>query len=403
MLSLKRIISVFLLVFAGYFFVLPFAFGQSETPTPTPDNSSQLAQKQKEIEELEKKLKEVQGQSKTLSSQISVMDNQIRLTELRVSATEEELETLNENINIARERILTLEESLNKTVEVLLNRIVATYQVGSLQPLEVMLSSNGITDAFTRLNYLRLVQLHDKQLIYETQQAKNDYINQKEIFEEEKTKVEKLQAQLVAYTKQLDNEKAAKQSLLSVTKNDEKRYQQLLSEARRQIASFKSFASSQGGSSILPPQPSPDGWFFNQRDERWGNNNIGSSPEKVWEVGCLVAVTAMLRKQRGEGITPADVARQSQYFFSNTALMLIPWNDGRFSSRGKDMGAIDSRLASGQPVIVGLYAGPFGTHFIVLKSGSSGNYTMNDPWNGPDLRFSDYYSDSQIFQYGYLL
>jgi hypothetical protein len=83
--------------------------------------------------------------------------------------------------------------------------------------------------------------------------------------------------------------------------------------------------------------------------------------------------------------------------------MLIPWAGGRFNSIwSADLGSIDSQLSSGKPVIVGLKSGPFGTHFVVLKSGSNGDYIMHDPWNGPDLKFSDYYSTGQIFQYGYL-
>jgi hypothetical protein len=47
-------------------------------------------------------------------------------------------------------------------------------------------------------------------------------------------------------------------------------------------------------------------------------------------------------------------------------------------------------------VIVGLFSGP--DHYIVLKSGSGGNYVMNDPFmeNGGDKNFTDKYSVSNI-------
>jgi hypothetical protein len=110
----------------------------------------------------------------------------------------------------------------------------------------------------------------------------------------------------------------------------------------------------------------------------------------------------MVLKQKGENISPAEVAANSSYYFSNTASMALPWAGGRFTSVWSgNTGEIDSRLSSG-PVIVGLNAGAYGTHFIVLKGGSGGNYTMNDPWYGPDLAFSSHYSTGQIFQYGYL-
>lgn len=385
------------------FFRVDIVKSQTPTPTSAPDNSKQQEELQARINELQKKVSDLQGQAKTLFSQIAVMDGQIKLTEYRIDSTKAQLLSLSVDIDTADKKIGNLEKDLSGLTHVLINRIVATYKVGTSPSFQILLASNSVSNFFTKLNYLKIAQAHDKKLIYDTQQAKTDYANQKNIFEEKKKKVESLKDQLEAYNTQLDSEKQSKKQLLSVTQNDEQKYQRLLREAEAQIRSFKSFSAAKtGGSpSILPAQPSPDGWYYNQRDERWGRNNIGASPEQVWEVGCLVTSTAMVRKQRGENITPADVARESSYFFANTAMMLMPWN-GMFTSRGKDLGAIDSFLAGGKPVIVGVYAGPYGTHFLVLKSGSGGNYVMNDPWYGPDLNFSDHYSTSQIFQYGTL-
>jgi hypothetical protein len=178
----------------------------------------------------------------------------------------------------------------------------------------------------------------------------------------------------------------------------------MLSEAKAQVNAMKSFSTSKvsGGGGVLPPQSSPDGWYYNQRDSRWGNSSMGSSGEKVWEVGCLISSIAMVLKKHGDGVTPGDIAGNSSYFFSNTAYVVLPWAGGRISSSwGYSQSAIDSKLSSGEPVIVGLRAGSYGMHFVVLKSGSGGNYVINDPWYGPDLQFSEHYSTGQIFQYGW--
>jgi len=389
---------LFLLVSASF-----LAHAQTATPTPTSTtNSANSSELNKRIAELEKKLAETRSQANSLSSQIGVMDNQIKLTEARINFNKQQILDLTLDIDSATKRVKNLEGSLSNVSKVLINRIVTTYEVGAIEPIHVLVSSTDISDLIKRANYLKIVQAHDKKLMYNAQQARNDYENQKNIFEDKKAKIETLKSQLEGYTAQLDADKISKEKLLVTTQGDEKTYQRLLNEAKAQISSFKSFSSSQGGS-VLPPQASPDGWYYNQRDSRWGNNSIGSSSESVWQVGCLVTATTMLRKQRGENITPADVARESSYFFSNTAMMNNPWNGGRFTSKWeKGTSGIDAKLSSGQPVIVGLNAGPYGTHFIAVKSGSEGNYIMNDPWNGPDLNFSSYYSTGQIFQYGYL-
>jgi peptidoglycan hydrolase CwlO-like protein len=400
---MKRIciIGLTVIVFALVVSVLPVA-AQEATPVPT-SSADRLRELQDRITQLQGKVNDLKAQGQTLSSQITVMDNQMKLTEFRVNATKQELAELEGDISVAEGKVSSLETSLDKISKVLLSRVIATYQVGNIPQMHVLLASSNMENYLTRANYLKLVQAHDKQLLMNTQQAKVDYQNQKDIFQKKKEKVEALNDQLKQYTVQLEQEKTSKLQLLSVTKNDETRYQKLLQEARDQISGFKSFASSKGGSGTIAPQSSADGWYFNQRDERWGGGNIGSSTDPVWQVGCLISSMAMLLKQHGENVTPADIAGNSSYFFANTAYMLIPWGGGRFTSVwSADLGAIDSKLSSGQPVIVGLKAGPYGTHFIVLKSGSGGSYKMHDPWNGPDLNFSDYYSTGQIFQYGYL-
>src|SRR3989338_793157 len=184
------------------------------TPTPTPDTSGQQADLQNQINDLKKKLSDTQNQGKTLSSQIDTMNNQIRLTELRIKSTQEDLLGLTADIDTANKKIATLQSSLDSLTKILINRIAATYKTGRVSPLYVLMLSEDATDFFSKASYLKIVQAHDQRLIYETQQAKNDYGNQKDIFEAKKKKVETLSRQLQAYNSQLDLEKGNKKELL---------------------------------------------------------------------------------------------------------------------------------------------------------------------------------------------
>ena len=233
------VIAVVALIFAGN----RFTYGEEPlTPTPPPVTNQIRVQGcpyedlSKCIQFFEEKVTELSQQGKTLSSQIAVMTNQIQLTEARIGATKQEISDLVLDIDTTTKKISHLQNSLNSLTEVLLNRIVATYETSRVQPFEILLASNSFSNFFSRLNYLKIAQAHDKKLIYATQQAKNDYANQKEIFENKKKKVESLKNQLEAYTAQLDQEKRGKQSLLEVTKNDEARYQSLLAQARAEQA-----------------------------------------------------------------------------------------------------------------------------------------------------------------------
>jgi ABC-type bacteriocin/lantibiotic exporter with double-glycine peptidase domain len=127
---------------------------------------------------------------------------------------------------------------------------------------------------------------------------------------------------------------------------------------------------------------------------------MGSSQLTMADYGCLVTSVAMMATHAGKNLKPSDIANTPSAFFSpNAQTALLYW---QFSVNGININLnnfpvsqLDQKLSSG-PVIVGLYSGP--DHYVVLKSGSGGNYIMNDPFleNGGDRNFTDTYSVSNI-------
>ncbi len=227
------IIVVFFLIYS------PSVFAQNAT-------SSAATDLQKKIQELENKVSTLKNEAKTLSSQISVMDNQINLTEYRIKLTQEQIAELNEDISIAEEKVSTLDKSVSTITKTLLNRIAETYKIGNVQPVQLLLSSQNFNDFVHQINYVRIVQANDRKLIYNTVQAKSDYTNQKDILEGKKRQVLSLQIQLEGYTTQLEQDKSAKALMLQTTKNDEKKYQELLASARAEYMAIQGIVSGNG-------------------------------------------------------------------------------------------------------------------------------------------------------------
>ncbi len=395
--KLKKVflLTAFLLLFSSF---NSFSFSETPTITPTP-TSTDTSGLQEQIRQYEQKINDLQGQEKTLSSQISIMDSQIKLTEYKIQATEEQITNLTLDIDTATKKISSLQKSLDESINVLLNRIVATYEVGTIQPLQILLTSGTASDFFTRLNYLKLAQAHDKKLIYDTQQAKVDYANQKNIFENEKKQVEVLQKQLQAYTAQLDLDKQAKQRLLSETQGSEANYQRLLSQAKAQLAGFQRFVISQGGASILSNQTSCDDWgcYYNQRDSQWGNNALNGTQYTLASDGCLVTAMAMVYTHIGRrNVTPQTINSNPSNFASYYPAYLNKTISAEGLTTSRIYAAIDSELSAGRPVVIGIGRGP--DHFVVFISGSNGDYKMHDPFvpNGHNINFTDHYSVSNI-------
>lgn len=407
--SKEKLIFFFLVIFFSTLFK-GFVYAQDSSIQECKDNNKSVTDCP---EFLKSKLNLLAGQSKSLSSQIAIMDSQINLTQARIEANKRDILDLTLDIDTTTKKISSLQESLNTITKVLLNRIVATYEAGRAGPLEILLSSGDASSALTRLNYLRIAQAHDKKLIYDVQQAKNDYTNQREIFEAKKKKIESLKKQLEAYTAQLNQEKQTKQDLLTQTKGSEATYQQLLAQAQAQLAALSNFANSLvGGIQIIPHSDLSDGWgrYYNQRDANWGNNFIGNSSMRIWEVGCLLTSYAMVSSHYGVPIAPSDVAGNSGNFSFSTAYFNKPGPaPSGHNVRSKDnpgLQELRDELSSGAVVIAGLSkdGGPFPAHYsdhwVVLRSVDGDTFKINDPlYEGAmNASLNDHYSGWTIIE-----
>lgn len=392
---LLRLLAVIALVAINAFLV---------TRVVAQSTADQLSQT---IAELEQKIAGLQTQKDSLGKQITLLDSQVKLTMLQIDDTKRRINGLDEEINQLDGEIGRLEDLKTKRLQLVLYRIPQSYKRSAAPQFGWILFSENVADIIARAKYLVRIQEEDTQLYKQLQLTQNDYSSRKDTREKKKKEQESLKAQLVQRTNQLAKQKSEKQALLSQTQNDESRYQQLLSSARAQLASFASFASSQGGG-LLSGQTKCDGWgcYYNQRDSQWGNilinnRNDCSGPCSVARVGCLITSVAMVASHMGHSeINPADIAVSDPGNFSVGTAML------RYAITVKGIGI--TRIASSlspdnvknNPVIVGIRWGVFGTHFVVVKSYTDGKYIMNDPYQegGHDKVFTDSYSLDSVFE-----
>ena len=408
---MKRIL-IFTFCVLIFCFSSTFVFAEDPTPTPDPnatptptsssDNSKTISDLQKQISEYQAKISDLKGQEKSLSGQIGVMDSQIKLTELRIDATREQIDGLEKDIEIAKNKVNNIQGDIDKTTKTLIGRIAAVYQVGTIKPWEVFLASNNIQDVFKRLTYLRIVQIFDKKKVYAAEQAKNDYNNQKSIYEDKQAEAEALNKKLEDYTSELDEQKGQKQTLLTQTQGNEANYQKLLASAKAQLAGFSKFTQSAGGASLLSGQTSCDDWgcYYNQRDTQWGALSLNGTQYTLASDGCLVTSMAMVMTHYGKrGVTPISINSNSDNFASYYPAYLLYTIHADGATAQRIGASIDSTLSSGDPVVVGIHAYG-GTHFVVLTSGSGGNYLMRDPYipGGKDISFNDHYSVGSIYE-----
>jgi len=187
----------------------------------------------KEIEQYEGEINKLKSQASTLSNLIAQYDAQIRLTTLKITQTEEKILLLGGRID-------QLEVSLQSLTNAFSSRVVRTYKMSRLSaPYLLVVSSPDLTSAFTSYQYLKKIQNADHELLLRLEKAQASY-------EEEKTDQERLQKELEDQKKVLGSQKAAKTNLLEQTKNDERKYQQLLAQVRAEFEAIQAIIAGKG-------------------------------------------------------------------------------------------------------------------------------------------------------------
>ncbi|MFI5240821.1 MAG: murein hydrolase activator EnvC family protein, partial [Microgenomates group bacterium] len=172
---------------------------------------------------LEGQISKLQVQSKSLSNQIAQFDAQIKLTTFKISQAEEKIELLGGRID-------QLEDSLTSLETAFSSRARETYKMARFENnFFFIFAADDVSEAVSRFHYLEKVQEADSDLFNRLQNAQTTYKG-------EKTDQENLQTELLEQKTILDKQKKEKANLLSVTKNDEKKYQQLLSIAKAELA-----------------------------------------------------------------------------------------------------------------------------------------------------------------------
>lgn len=238
---MKKLLLFFLSFSLAFFLFLYPAHAQTD------DLTKQLQDKQAEIEKLEAHLNQARTQEKSLKTQLDLIDGQTKVTTLKIEETNLKIEKLQREINDLSTRIDRISSSLDILSEILLKRIVQTYKYGeAVTTFDLIFSSHGFGELLERLKYIQVAQAYDKKKLYELQATKLAYNEQKQDKQTRQAEAEKLNKDLEVYRAQLAQQKKDKDELLRITKNDEAKYQALISQLRAEIASITQAISNVG-------------------------------------------------------------------------------------------------------------------------------------------------------------
>ncbi|MBU3957291.1 hypothetical protein KKI19_03410 [Patescibacteria group bacterium] len=238
------------LFFLSLLIILLFFFSQVILAITDEECQRDLETGREHLEECQALWKKIvsqkQQQITTLKSELEKFNASIAITTAQIYQTVNEISELEKEISTLTTKIGHLDISLDQLSQILVKRIAETYKKGRIDSLALLLSSNNFSDFVGRYKYLRVMQLHDRKLMVQMETVRTNYADQRTVKEEKQAELEVAKNKLESQKALLAQQKADKERLLAATKNDEKRYQQLISRARAELIAIQGILAGQG-------------------------------------------------------------------------------------------------------------------------------------------------------------
>lgn len=226
----------------------------------------ELKGKQKDVEnqinEKKGKIQEIQKQTSNVTNEIQALDRELNIATEELNKVEEEIEQLKVSIKNKEEELLEAERNIEEKQESFNKRLRVMHKTGNAGYIEILLSSDSISDFLSRQDMLKSIAKHDTELITYMKEQR-DIIDQRKLeLSEHKEKVEVSKDKLENKSRDLARATRAKEDLMARLKEDhvalEKEYDSLndfAKEIESKIIKLQVNTSAYSGGTISWPVP----------------------------------------------------------------------------------------------------------------------------------------------------
>ena len=236
----KKIVLVILVfILLQYFCVFVFAEDSltNEIVNSATNEVSLEDQKQEidgKIEEANSELEYVQEELSATMLKIQELEDKIMAYESEMAEQGAKMEELQNSIDEANAKLELASQSYEEKSDLLAKRLVAIYESGDVQYLDVLLKSKNITDFLSRYYMIEEIVKYDSELIEQLQNEKNDIETTKQKLENEQAEIKIIKARSEQTSIVLSNMKTLQQSYINDLSDDEKKLQEQLTAYKKE-------------------------------------------------------------------------------------------------------------------------------------------------------------------------
>ena len=199
---------------------------------------AQLDQIEKDIANNQGTLSTLQAQRATLERDIKILDNKIRIAQLNIKQSDVKLTQLKGNITEKQKSIVQVDAKVARSEASLAQLLRRTREIDDISLTQLALGES-LEQFFQDIDDFQSIQKSLGESFIEMAALREDLSGHKVALEEKEDEAQKVrQVQVLAKQAVLEDEKK-KKSILTATKGQEKTYQQLIAEKKKQAAAIR--------------------------------------------------------------------------------------------------------------------------------------------------------------------
>lgn len=220
-------------------FITTFTYAENENENSTANLQSQDLQTQRN--ELQNQLSEVNGELDEIQSglsenlqQVEKLDEKISSSEQQLQEQESKITELKKSINEIESELNTVTEKYDRQKKLFEQRLVATYEAGETQYLDILLKSKSLSDFLSSYYIITELAELDNDLINELEEKKKAIDLSKQKLENEKKELATIIEGQTRLSRTLQNTKKMRESFIEKLSYEEKNLQTKIDEINAQ-------------------------------------------------------------------------------------------------------------------------------------------------------------------------
>ncbi len=253
---MKKRIAIIILAIIILQYFCNFAFAQSDniiannvatneitnsvTNTLSEEEQKKLEEQRNElsdkIDQTNVQLEYVQGELSDTMIQVQEAEDKVLEYEREIEEQQVQIDSLQTSINDSINRLALASQDYNEKKDILANRLVAMYEAGDTQYLDVLLKSTSIVDFISRYYIIEEMAQYDNQLINDIKEEKENIETTQAKLQEEQSQIREVKAKNEQTSIVLSNMKTLQSNYAEKLTEDEKKLQKEITAYKKELA-----------------------------------------------------------------------------------------------------------------------------------------------------------------------